>query len=122
MDRRRFIASGVVAAPVLGAGPLYAGSGGARGRQDTVALLSTRIVNRDRFSATPLPQVGTRLALRREAGDYDPRRISVLTPEGATIGYLPPVQVGVLAALMDAGASAYATLTARGVDLWLEPV
>ncbi len=114
MDRRSFIAGGAVLAPVV-ASPLAAAP--IRG---ALRVLETRIANRDQFPA-PLPAPGTRVALvRAHDRAYDPGSIAVHALDGARLGYLPPAQVGVLAAMMDAGFAAFGILTDRGVEVRLE--
>lgn len=126
MDRRSFIAAGVVAAPVAGLAATGAAAGAATLPRpvlpgtEALRVLTTRIVNRDQFPGAQTPPTGTHLQLERRAGRFDPMRIAVLDPGGRTLGFLPPAQVGVLARLMDAGATAHATSTGpRSCEVWL---
>ncbi len=62
-------------------------------------------------------EVGDELQLRREPGNiHDARAIEVLTAGGVKLGYVPRADNQPIAALMDAGQTLTARLTATGRD------
>lgn len=78
-----------------------------------IEVLTTHLANADRFGHRPRP--GQRLVLRRDRSRaFDPAAIAVETAGGRRLGYLPPVQAGVLSRLMDHGAAASAQVSDTG--------
>lgn len=76
-------------------------------------VLTTHLANADRFGYRPRP--GQRLVLRRDRSRaFDPAAVAVETADGQRVGFLPPVQSGVLSRLMDHGASASAQVSGTG--------
>jgi hypothetical protein len=99
MDRRGFIAGAAAAIPAAGAAAVRGPEGSATAIASYVTGLRDHVGARD-----PLPAVGARVGLVREAERaYDPFSIAVVAPGGRRLGYLPPRQGQVLAPLMDAG-------------------
>lgn len=82
-------------------------------KPEGLEVLVTHLANADQFGHRP--QAGQRLVLRRDSSRaFDPAAIAVETAEGQRVGYLPPVQAGVLSRLMDHGASASALVSETG--------
>lgn len=76
-------------------------------------VLTTHLANPERIS--PAPQPGQLLRLRRDhQRSFDPAAVAVETASGQHLGYVPPVQAGVLSRLLDRGASGHAQLTPDG--------
>lgn len=81
-------------------------------RKHPIEVLETHLAN-------PLPaareqRIGQPLRLRRvHDRAFDPAAISVETEQGLRLGYLPPVQAGVLSRLLDHGANASARFVTR---------
>lgn len=82
-------------------------------RPEGLEVLVTHLANADQFGHRP--QAGERFVLRRDASRaFDPAAVAVETAEGRRVGYLPPVQAGVLSRLMDHGATASAVVAETG--------
>lgn len=109
MDRRQLLLAGGGALAAL---PLAAG---ASPRSEGLRVLDTYIASRDRFPATPAPQPGDRLRLRRDPERrFDPLSIRIETGQGLPLGYLPGQPSRILAVLMDNGAAAEARVAEGG--------
>lgn len=84
-----------------------------RSRPEPIEVLETHLAN-------PLPEartqvLGQRLQVRRVRDwAFDPAAIAVETETGQRLGYLPPVQAGVLSRLLDHGAEASARSVTPG--------
>nr|WP_111300609.1 HIRAN domain-containing protein [Paracoccus saliphilus] len=80
-------------------------------RQPGLEVLTTHLANPE--PVTPVP--GQRLRPRRDLDrSFDPAAVAVETAAVQHLGYVPPVQAGVLSRLLDHGASGYAVLTPQG--------
>jgi hypothetical protein len=107
MDRRSFIAAAAAGGAVALPQAASATPGGDRVTECVV--LRAALTNTELFPAAPRPAMNARLRLERHPHRrFDPASIAVLSPEGAPLGYLPPVRSATLAALMDAGVTAEA--------------
>jgi len=109
MQRRLLISTLALAAAAAPAAALAAQGPRPKG----VEVLTTHLANAERFSGTITP--GQRLALRRDRSRaFDPAAVAVETAGGERLGYVPPVQAGVLSRLLDHGASGFAEMTPQG--------
>ena len=105
--KRRMILGAALAASLPSAGLAN------RLRKEQIEVLETHLANPSPDARTPA--AGQRLRLRRiRDWAFDPAAISVETEEGRHLGYLPPVQAGVLSRLLDNGAEASARSVAAG--------
>lgn len=108
MERRAILGGLALAAVPVGA---FAGRAAPAG----IEVLTTHLANPERSGQMPRP--GQHLILRREHGrSFDPAAVAVETSDGGRhLGYLPPVQAGVLSRLLDHGARASAKVTDAGL-------
>lgn len=128
MKRRSFV---LAAGGALCAGTVSAPAAHTQGDAAPAALWlgDVYLTNREQFPQIALPVAGERLQLRRERDRrFDPRSIQVLTAAGMPLGYLPPASCAILAAMIDAGLSAFGIAGPAGnpaeqarIDLYLTP-
>ena len=109
--KRRLLLGGLALAGAVPAAMAAARATAAR--PGALEVLTTHLANPERVS--PAPALGQRLRLRRELNRrFDPAAVAVETAAGQHLGYVPPVQAGVLSRLLDNGATGHAQLTEQG--------